>query len=108
MLKNNEYIVVFVTAGSTKEADFLRKKLMESKLAACVAKTRVNSMFCWKGKVETENEVLLIIKTKYALYEKLEALIKENHSYEVPEIIALPIITGSKPYLDWIDENTKK
>lgn len=105
MIKNNEYIVVFITASSNKEAEFLRKKLIENKLAACVAKTKVNSMFCWKDKIEAEDEVLLIVKTKYALYKKLEVLIQENHSYDVPEIIALPIIAGSKSYLEWINSS---
>jgi periplasmic divalent cation tolerance protein len=106
MLKNNQYIVVFITASSDKEADFLREKLLENKLAACVNKTNINSMFCWKGNVEKADEVMLIVKTKQALFEKLEALVRGNHSYEVPEIIALPIISGSKPYLDWINETT--
>lgn len=105
-MQDNDYIVVFVTASCQEEADLLRKKLIENKLAACVNTTGVNSLFSWKGNVESEDEVLLIVKTKYALYEKLETLIRENHSYEVPEIIALPIVAGSKPYLDWIDQNT--
>ncbi len=106
MPKNNEFIIVFVTAGSDQEAEMLRKKLLVNKLAACVNKTNINSMFFWKDKVENEDEVLLIIKTKYSLYKKLEALVIELHSYDVPEIIALPIIAGSRAYLDWINEST--
>ncbi|MBU1045417.1 MAG: divalent-cation tolerance protein CutA [Candidatus Omnitrophica bacterium] len=106
--ENNECIIVFVTAGSDQEADLLREKLLEQKLAACVSKTNVNSLFSWKNEIQSENEVLLIIKTKKSLYGELEALILEWHSYDVPEIIALPIIAGSKPYLEWIDEVTEK
>ncbi|MBU1086052.1 MAG: divalent-cation tolerance protein CutA [Candidatus Omnitrophica bacterium] len=106
--ENKECIVVFVTAGSDQEADLLREKLLAAKLAACVSKTNVNSMFFWENKIQTENEVLLIIKTKYSLYSELEALVRQLHSYDLPEIIALPIISGSKPYLEWINENTKK
>jgi periplasmic divalent cation tolerance protein len=100
-------MVVFTTAGSEEEAELLKTKMIESKLAACVNQAQVSSLFSWKGKLEKAKEVMLIVKTKSGLFAELEKIIKKYHSYEVPEIIALPIIAANKPYLDWIDQTTK-
>ncbi|MBI4845561.1 MAG: divalent-cation tolerance protein CutA [Candidatus Omnitrophica bacterium] len=101
------YIVVLITAASGKEADVLAEKLLDAKLAACVNITGVNSFFSWQGKKESSAEVLLIVKTRYELFSQLEVFVKKNHSYEVPEIIALPIIAASREYLEWIKDSTK-
>ena len=105
MAKSNA-IVVYVTAGSKAQAQDISRQLLEDKLAACVGTIGVESVFQWKGKIENAKEILLIIKTKKSLFRKLEKKVKSLHRYEVPEIIALPIISGHKPYLKWINDTT--
>jgi Uncharacterized protein involved in tolerance to divalent cations len=84
----------------------LAKLLVEKKLAACVNVVKgLRSFYWWKGKIEEDDEELLIIKTSREAYGELEKQIKENHPYTVPEIIALPIILGNPDYLAWIDES---
>jgi periplasmic divalent cation tolerance protein len=102
-----DYIVVFVTAGSEKEAEKIAQALLKEKLAACInIVPGLKSMFRWKGQISTEEEVLLLIKTKDKLFEKLKKRIIELHSYEVPEIIALGILAGSEKYLEWLKKET--
>ncbi len=101
-----EYCVVMVTASSQLEAETIAKTLVESKLAACVNIFPIQSIYTWQDKVHNEPEFQLFIKTDRRLFNTLETKIRELHSYEVPEIIALPIIAGSQPYLNWISENT--
>lgn len=98
-----EFIVVLVTATSKVEAQKIAKAVLNKKLAACVnIITGLTSFFSWKGKIEKANELLLVIKTRKTLFKKLEKEILANHSYSVPEVIALPILEGSKKYLDWL------
>lgn len=100
------YIVVFVTAPSREEARRIAAGLIADKLAACVnIAGGITSVFRWKGKVETAREALLIIKSKKSLLPGIITRVKSLHSYEVPEIIALPVAGGCKPYLEWIDES---
>lgn len=94
--------VVLVTAGSQAEAEAIAKTLIAERLAACVSITPIRSIYTWKNEVCSENEWQLMIKTDLSLFETLEKKIREIHSYEVPEIIALPIGAGSEPYLQWI------
>lgn len=102
------HLVVFVSAGSKEEAEKIASGLLKEKLAACVNIVKdVDSHFWWQGKLDRAKETLLIIKTKKSLFAGLVKKVKSLHSYEVPEIIALPIIAGHKPYLDWIDESTR-
>ena len=102
-----DYIVVFVTAKSEKEAEKIAQVLLKEKLAACVnIAPGLKSVFRWKGKISAEVEVLLMIKTKDRLFEKLKKKIIEIHSYDVPEIIALPILAGFEKYLDWLGKET--
>jgi len=104
-----EYIVVFITASNSEEGKRIAKTLVEEKLVACVnILAQTESIFHWKGKVWDAKEVLLIAKTKKQNFAKLNQRVLEMHSYEVPEIIALPIIAGSEEYIDWIDESLKK
>lgn len=102
------YIVVLVTASSKEEANKIAQGLLEEKLAACVnILTGLESRFWWQGKIDSATEVLLVIKTRKTLFNKLAKKVKGLHSYTVPEIIALPIINGNKAYLDWINDCTR-
>ena len=95
--------VVFVTAGSEEQAESIARALVGERLAACAnIVSPIKSIYRWKDEVETDTEHLLIIKTRANLVAKVAARVKELHSYEVPEVIALPIIAGAKPYLDWV------
>ena len=99
------YIQVTTTTETKEEAEKIAQYLVEQKLAACVQITGpIASTYRWKGKVETAQEWLCLIKTREDLYDKVEKAIKELHSYETPEIIAVPIIKGSSEYLSWLDD----
>lgn len=106
--KIEQYGLVFVTAGSEEEARTIASTLVEAKLAACVSIAPTQSVYRWQGNIECDREWQLTIKTHLALFPALETKIKEFHSYDVPEIIAIPIITGSKSYLDWLGESVDK
>lgn len=107
MKSDNGHIVVFVTFPSADAASQAGKKAVEEGLAACCnIVVAVRSIYMWKGKLCDEKEALAVFKTRMALFDSLEKRIKELHSYEVPEIIAVSIDAGSAPYLGWIDENT--
>lgn len=100
------HIVVFVTASNKKEAVKIARGLIEKKLAACVnIIEKIESFFRWKGKVERSSETLLVIKSQKKMLNKIIRHVKSAHSYEVPEIIALPITGADKNYLRWIDES---
>ena len=97
-------IVVLISAGSEEEAHKIASLLVKEKKAACVnIVPGVDSLFRWKGKIDSARETLLLAKTKTSLLPQIISLVKEVHSYEVPEIIALPIIDGSDDYLRWLD-----
>jgi len=107
MDRNSEasgYGVVLVTAGSQQEAEAIGISLVKSHLAACVNIVPINSIYTWQGELHQEQEWQLLIKTNLSQFQTLETKIRELHSYEVPEIIALPIVSGSQPYLQWISE----
>jgi periplasmic divalent cation tolerance protein len=100
------YIQITTTTETKEQAQTIAQQLVEAKLAACVQITGpITSIYRWKGKVENTQEWLCLIKTQDDLYDKVEAAIKSLHPYETPEIIAVPIVKGSKEYLNWIDEN---
>ena len=102
-----EYITVFITAPNEEEAARISQTIVGERLAACVNIIRsVRSIYRWQGRVEDEQEVLMIVKTKRTLFERLQDRVKELHSYTVPEIIGLPVIEGSKEYLDWLGQET--
>jgi periplasmic divalent cation tolerance protein len=102
-----EYILVFITAPNEKEAACISRTIVEERLAACVSIIpSVRSIYRWQGRVEDEQEVLMISKTKKLLFERLQARVKELHSYAVPEIVGLPLAEGSKQYLDWLGQET--
>ncbi|HKV29271.1 MAG TPA: divalent-cation tolerance protein CutA [Candidatus Acidoferrales bacterium] len=100
-------IVVLVTCGSIREAKRVAQAVVESRLAACanIVTTPVKSIYWWKGKVETASEVLVVIKSARKRFPALEREIRKLHSYDVTEIIALPVIGGSAAYLDWLEES---
>ncbi len=89
------------------EAAKIAKLLIDEKLAACVQLLPIESFYVWQGKTQNETELLLLIKTRRALFDTAIARIKELHSYTVPEIVALPFAAGFAGYLNWIDEVTR-
>jgi periplasmic divalent cation tolerance protein len=100
---SGDYIQVVTTAGSEEEAERLSEALVERRLAACVQVVGpISSRYRWRGKVEHEREWQCLAKTEAAAYPQVEAAIRELHSYDEPEIIALPIAQGSDGYLRWI------
>jgi len=101
-------IVVLVTTSSEEEAVALGKLLVEQRLVACAnILPKVKSIFQWDGKISEEEECLMILKTKKPLFKALEKTIMAHHSYDVPEIIALPIVEGSQSYLSWVHDMTR-
>jgi periplasmic divalent cation tolerance protein len=98
-------VVIFITSGSEKEAKELARVLVEEKLAACVnILSGVESLYWWKDKIESSREWMLVVKTQRKMANKVVKRVKEIHSYEVPEVIALPIVEGNKDYLRWISD----
>ncbi len=102
-------IVVFVTTPSKEVAEKLARILVEKRLAACInIVDGLKSIYWWKNKIEEDSEALMIIKTRLDLFNELVDEVKRNHPYTVPEVIALPIISGNKDYIEWLEEETKK
>ena len=102
-----EYIIVFITAPNEKEAACISQTIVGERLAACVnIIPSVRSIYRWQGRVEDEQEVLLIVKTKRALFERLKERVTALHTYSVPEILALPLAGGSEAYLNWLGQET--
>ena len=100
--------VVLITTGTEEEADKIANVLLSQRKAACVNTVpRVNSLFWWQDKLDSAQESLLIIKTKASLLDEIVRLVKEIHSYDMPEIIALPIVGGNQDYLEWMDREVK-
>jgi periplasmic divalent cation tolerance protein len=98
------YAFVYITTSSKEESKTIGKKLVEEKLAACVnIISSIESIYLWKGQIEEDNESLLIAKTKSENIDKIIKRVKEIHSYETPAILAIPIIEGSKDYLDYLE-----
>jgi periplasmic divalent cation tolerance protein len=102
-------ILILVTCGSAKEARHIARAMVERRLAACVSMIAfpVESLYRWKGKVESAQEFLLLIKTTAAQFPLVRDAVKRMHAYDVPEIIALSIAHGSKDYLSWISESVR-
>ncbi|PHR70492.1 MAG: divalent-cation tolerance protein CutA [Arcobacter sp.] len=101
------YIIIQTTTKNKKEAKKLTKLLITKKLAACIQISKINSFYTWENKLCVDKERLLSIKTKQEHYEEIEILIKENHSYETPEIISYELNNLSKAYALFINENTQ-
>jgi periplasmic divalent cation tolerance protein len=100
----NTHVIVMVTTASKKEAENIAQHLLKERLIACANITGpVSSLFHWADKIEKAEEYLFFMKTRKDLFAKLAETVKALHSYEVPEIIALPIVEGSEAYLGWLD-----
>jgi periplasmic divalent cation tolerance protein len=98
-----------MTAGTSEEAERLATALVEERLAACVNLVApLNSIYRWRGAVERSEEVLLIAKSRRSLLRRFIERVRALHSYEVPEVIALPIVAGARPYLDWLMAETRQ
>ena len=103
----DDYIIVFNTCNSEDIASSISDSLVREKLAACVNIVKgIESVYQWQGKIEHDKEILLIIKTRQSLFLQVQNAIQELHDYELPEIIAVPIDTGEKNYLNWIKSAT--
>ncbi|KAL2251119.1 protein CutA, chloroplastic [Sesamum indicum] len=101
-------IVVYVTVPNKEAGKKLAESIVKARLAACVNRVPgVESVYEWKGEIQTDSEELLIIKTRESLLGALTEHVKANHEYEVPEVIALPITGGNLPYLEWIKNSTR-
>lgn len=101
-----DYCVVFVTAGSRREARKLAQALLERRLVACAnIVPGVESHYWWQGKLDCSREWLLVLKTRRSRFGALRRTVKQLHSYQVPEIIALPLVAGHAAYLRWIDSS---
>ena len=104
MIENNQYIVVLVTAKDIDEARKIARGLLDEKLIACANMIgNIQSLFLWQGKIEEAGEVLLVLKTRRALFDQVAIKVKSLHSYDTPEIIAVPVLEGNSDYLNWID-----
>ena len=98
------YITVFVTVPDHEVAKKITQHILTEKLAACAnIVPAIESYFWWEGKIDKARECLLMIKTKRRLFMQLRKAVQSKHPYDVPEIIALPIVSGNKAYLDWIN-----
>ena len=101
-------IVVLVTVGSEQEAETIATALLEERLAACVNVTSpVRSLYRWEGRIADDQEWQLIIKTQARLFDALAMRVRALHSYDVPEIVALPVLAGTTDYVDWIQNETE-
>jgi len=101
-------VVIFVTAGSRDECKKIARHLVETRLAACVNISQpIESVYRWQGQIAEEEEFLLIIKSTRELFPEIKTEISKIHSYHTPEIICLPIIDGSRNYLQWISDSVK-
>ena len=100
-----KHIAVFITTGSQEETKKISRGLVEQKLAFCVqALPSIQSTYYWDNKICVDEETLLIVKTQSRLFDALEKWVRENHNYDVPEVVAIPIVKGSMPYLKCIDD----
>ncbi|GLT19229.1 divalent-cation tolerance protein CutA [Vibrio zhanjiangensis] len=102
-----QFCIVLTTIDSPDQAKKMTQMALESELAACVQSMPIQSSYRWQGKVCHDNEMLLIFKTKVSCYEKLEEAITSTHSYELPEVIKIPITGGYHPYLLWLEQTTR-
>lgn len=102
-------IIVFVTTASKREAQRIVQTLLEQRLIACANTLGpVESRFWWQDKIDRAKEFLVLMKSDQKLFHKLSKAVKETHSYDVPEIVAVPIEAGYKPYLEWLDATLAK
>lgn len=102
------YIVILITVPNADEANIIGKILVERRLVACAnIIPKIKSIFRWEGRIQESDEALIVAKSKLNLMEEIQEAVKEKHSYDVPEIIALPVKSGLPRYFKWIDESVK-
>lgn len=105
----SDAIQVFTTVGDKAEAQRIARGLVERRLAACVQVLGpIHSSYWWQGEVETAEEYLCLIKADRRIYDELEAAIKDVHSYDTPEILAMPVVDGNADYLQWLQAELKQ
>ncbi|MGB9779025.1 MAG: divalent-cation tolerance protein CutA [Candidatus Bathyarchaeia archaeon] len=103
-----EYAIVLVTTANREEAEKISKALLNERLIVCANIIGpISSLFWWREKIESAEEYVLLMKTRFDMFEKLVEKVKVIHTYEVPEIIAIPIIQGFKPYLEWLNNSLR-
>jgi periplasmic divalent cation tolerance protein len=99
------YIQIQITFPTSESANAMATKLVQEKLVSCAQVCgTIQSVYTWKGNCETSQETLLLAKTALALFERVESAVRAEHPYECPQIVALPIVTANKDYLDWLEE----
>ena len=103
----SEYSIIISTFADKESAKSTAKLLVEQQLAACVQMFPIESVYLWKDEICEDDEVVLFIKSKTNLFDKILTIIKTNHPYDVPEIVQIPITDGLPDYLRWIDDSTK-
>ena len=103
----NKYIMITTTFDNKDEANKISELLLKERLVSCCQISNITSSYHWKGKIEHAEEYLLQMKSKKELYNQIEKIILENHSYETPQLVAYDIIDGYKEYLNWIEGETK-
>jgi periplasmic divalent cation tolerance protein len=99
----NNFAIILTTIETEQQAENLAQKILEERLAACVQIQEIKSRYWWKGEIKCGDEYLLLIKTKTKLFSDLSKFIKQNHPYETPEIVQIPITSGSEKYLEWLE-----
>jgi periplasmic divalent cation tolerance protein len=108
-MKTTQHIIILVTAKDKAEAQKISRRLLDANLIACAnILDGIQSLFWWQGKIDGANEVLLIMKTRRTHFKKIVIEVKALHSYETPEVIALPVLDGNSDYLKWIDTSVGK
>ena len=105
-MEASNYCIISTTTDSKENADAITQQLLEKKLVACVQSTTIQSAYHWEGKIIQSVEICLQMKTKRSLFENIQAELKTLHTYEVPEIIMVPMAGANLPYLQWIEEET--
>jgi len=103
-----DYCIIFTTAKDQEQADKITDALLSARLASCVQQNPIKSAYHWKEKIERADEILLLVKTRTELYPAAEKVIKENHSYETPQIVQVSIDGGLPAYLDWVKNEVKE
>jgi len=107
-MEESVYLVLFITTPTADEAQRIAEALLTQRKAACVnIVPRVSSHFWWQDRLDSAQESLLIVKTKASLLNEIVTLVRQAHSYDIPEIIALPIVGGNQDYLEWINKEVK-
>ncbi len=103
-MNKNGFAIVLITTSADEESQLIARVLLEQRKAACVnIIPEVTSLFWWEKAIDREKESLLIVKTRVELLDEVIRLVKEIHSYDVPEIIAMPVLGGNNDYLEWVD-----